>query len=120
MAEARIGSKEYWFRRTFNGGVQTNVRRRVTHHSPDGFEFGYGGSGPADLALNILEDALHSVGYQGPVTQCWGGQCYGLAYSLHQAFKWDFIARVPRDRGTSITLQQILDWMEKKGVTIHE
>src|SRR5262245_32530261 len=32
------------------GGVITNVPHLVVHHSPDGFEFGYGGSGPADLA----------------------------------------------------------------------
>jgi hypothetical protein len=28
----------------------------VMRHSPDGFEYGYGGSGPADLALSILVD----------------------------------------------------------------
>lgn len=33
------------------------LRHRV-RHSPTGFEFGYGGSGPADLALSILWDHL--------------------------------------------------------------
>lgn len=28
----------------------------VVHHSPSGFEWGYGGSGPSDLALSILCD----------------------------------------------------------------
>ena len=28
----------------------------IDYHSPDGFEWGYGGSGPADLALAILVD----------------------------------------------------------------
>ena len=32
----------------------TNVPWTVIQHSPDGFEWGYEGSGPADLALNIL------------------------------------------------------------------
>lgn len=34
-------------------GIKTNVQRLVYRHSPTGFNFGYGGSGPADLALNI-------------------------------------------------------------------
>ena len=33
------------------------LRHRV-RHSPTGFEFGYGGSGPADLALSILWNFL--------------------------------------------------------------
>ena len=31
--------------------------QRLHNHSPDGFEWGYGGSGPAQLALAILLDA---------------------------------------------------------------
>lgn len=34
-------------------GIRTNVQRTVVRHSPSGFNFGYAGSGPADLALNI-------------------------------------------------------------------
>lgn len=30
--------------------------QKVRNHSPDGFEFGYGGSGPTQLALAILLD----------------------------------------------------------------
>jgi hypothetical protein len=36
------------------GGIHTNVPQRIVQHSPTGFAWGYGGSGPADLALNIL------------------------------------------------------------------
>lgn len=32
------------------------LRQRIVYHSPTGFEWGYAGSGPADLALNILAD----------------------------------------------------------------
>jgi hypothetical protein len=35
-------------------GIRTNIRRTIYRHSPTGFNFGYGGSGPADAALNIL------------------------------------------------------------------
>ncbi|HMF28341.1 MAG TPA: DUF6166 domain-containing protein, partial [Candidatus Cybelea sp.] len=32
------------------------LRLDLYNHSPDGFEIGYGGSGPAQLALAILAD----------------------------------------------------------------
>jgi hypothetical protein len=35
-------------------GIRTNIQRIEYRHSPTGFNFGYGGSGPADTALNIL------------------------------------------------------------------
>ena len=33
--------------------VVTNVPHLVVHHSPNGYEFGYGGSGPADLQYEV-------------------------------------------------------------------
>ncbi len=50
--------------------VSTNVPHLGVHHSPSGFEFGYGGSGPADLALNVCQFYLNSIGYQGEKTNC--------------------------------------------------
>lgn len=32
--------------------------KHLLRHSPDGFEFGYGGSGPSDLARSIVGDLL--------------------------------------------------------------
>ena len=49
----------------------------TSKHSPDGFQWGYGGSGPADLALSILVDYLSDK---------------DKAFRLHQSFKWDFVA----------------------------
>lgn len=34
-------------------------RNDLANHSPDGFEWGYGGSGPSQLALAILADAFN-------------------------------------------------------------
>jgi hypothetical protein len=55
--------------------------QQVSNHSPDGFAWGYAGSGPAQLALAIL---LH----------------YGLhprrATWLHQALKADLIQGLPQ------------------------
>ncbi len=36
----------------------TRPLRHIVHHSPTGFEWGYGGSGPADLALALCADVL--------------------------------------------------------------
>lgn len=52
---------------------------RLRHHSPTGFSWGYGGSGPAQLALAIL---LHL----NPVA---------VALAAYQAFKWEFVATWP-------------------------
>ena len=49
----------------------------VYRHSPSGFSWGYGGSGPAQLALAIL---LHA------------GVDPDTAVELHQTFKWDTVA----------------------------
>lgn len=56
-------------------GLKTNVQRSVYRHSPTGFNYGYGGSGPADLALNILRM------FTTPEK----------ADRMYQDFKWKFI-----------------------------
>jgi hypothetical protein len=47
-------------------------RNDLANHSPDGFNWGYGGSGPAQTALAILADALEDD---------------DLALRYHQRFK---------------------------------
>jgi hypothetical protein len=49
-------------------------------HSPTGFEWGYGGSGPAQLALALLADALGDD---------------EAAVRLHQEFNWEVVAKLP-------------------------
>lgn len=91
--------------------VRTNVPHLVVHHSPSGFEFGYGGSGPADLALNVCQFYLNSIGYQGQKTKCFDGFCWSLAWVLHQEFKWHFISSAPR-KGITIPMSDIKAWFE--------
>lgn len=77
--------------------VKTNVPHLVIEHSPDGFEFGYPGSGPADLALNICEWYLRHIGYDGQIMECFNGTtCFSLAFALHQDFKDAFVVGIPR------------------------
>jgi hypothetical protein len=60
-----------------DGRLLTPMRSQaVWNHSPDGFNWGYGGSGPAQLALAILLAA---------------GLDDQRAVKLHQAFKWTVV-----------------------------
>lgn len=80
-------------RRDLTGHISTNVIRKYVVHSPTGFEWGYGGSGPADLAFNIL--AMFIPDY-------W-------AWVYHQDFKWEFIAQMPKE-GDVISMWKIIFW----------
>ena len=90
----------------------TNVPHLVVHHSPDGFEFGYGGSGPSDLALNICQLYLNMTGYEGKQTACYDGKCWTLAFILHQDFKSAFISRA-RKTGETIPFERIDAWFQE-------
>lgn len=79
------------------GNPVTNVPCQVVVHSPTGFEWGYGGSGPADLALNIL------LLFTDRVT----------AEQSYQAFKWAFIAPMP-EGGGRIAAGDVREWVEKQ------
>src|SRR5512139_3403955 len=67
----------------------------VVHHSPTGFNWGYGGSGPADLALSILSFVIGPE--QETVGIFEGARCGALAWQLHQPFKWTYVARWDKD-----------------------
>ncbi len=92
-------------------GVWTNCPHLVTHHSPSGFEFGYGGSGPADLALNVVEILLNHLNYRGERVKCWRGDCWDKAFELHQGFKLEFIAPAERN-GEVIPYPMMLGWVQ--------
>jgi len=65
---------------TVNGEL-LELRLDLRNHSPDGFDWGYGGSGPGQLALAMLADHL------GDVEE---------ALNLYQRFKWAVIAELPK------------------------
>lgn len=100
---ARLGSDG--FRKHFN------INQLVVHHSPDGFEWGYGGSGPADFALNVLHLFVPPGSDGQPVQKLYRGECSRTAYTLHQDFKREFIAALQEEGGT-IHGREIRDWIE--------
>ena len=68
-----------------DSAVHSRKLRHMVRHSPCGIEWGYAGSGPADLAFSMLIDHF-------------GGGDIGLirAEPLYQAFKEFVIAPLPR------------------------
>lgn len=70
--------------------------QQVWNHSPDGFNWGYGGSGPAQLALALLLDVTGDA---------------ELATSLHQQFKREFVATLDDD--WQITADRIKEWVRE-------
>lgn len=83
--------------RRINGHPYVNVYHKVVDHSPTGFEWGYGGSGPAELALNILMQFVPKA----------------EAYQLHQEFKQSFISTAPHE-GARIPRAIIAAWIRRK------
>lgn len=61
------------------------------NHSPDGFECGFGGSGPAQLAYALLRDFIGPDG----------------ALKLYHAFKWTVIAELPTSGTWTLTADDI-------------
>lgn len=83
--------------RTENGTVVTAdgeplpPRHDLFNHSPTGFEWGYGGSGPAQLALAIL---AHHLGSVIDTSHAKSAEAVDrAAVRLHQKFKWDVVSR---------------------------
>jgi hypothetical protein len=77
------------------GSLDPGPSQRLFNHSPDGFEWGYGGSGPAQLSLAMLLD--HFDGKEGKDE---------LALKDYQDFKFAVIAGFHGDTW-SITTAEI-------------
>jgi len=71
--------------------------RLICNHSPSGFNWGYGGSGPAQLALALLLELGGSESY---------------ARSRYQDFKGDIIARLPQS-DFELLVREVYDWIRE-------
>jgi hypothetical protein len=79
---------------TINGKRLRPMRsQQLLNHSPDGFDWGYGGSGPAQLALAI------ALTFCRPST----------AVRLYQDFKWQFVATLPPE-GFELDTAVVQSW----------
>ena len=71
----------------------------VVNHSPDGFNWGYGGSGPAQTTLAILLECTSEI----------------EALSYYQDYKREVIASIPQEQSVlSITSKEVEQWLSSK------
>lgn len=94
MITGNFKTRRIWIRGEELSPVQS---QKVYNHSPDGFNWGYGGSGPAQLALAILLEFT----IVGKATDC------------YQKFKWDIIASLPKG-DFSMPISMIEKWLKEK------
>lgn len=105
------GIKDY-DRIVYRGGDEATVRPGesvgidprfdLVNHSPTGFCWGYGGSGPAQLALAILADYLKDD---------------KRALMLYMDFKFAVIARLPMDEDFTLPDRVIEDFITNATIT---
>ena len=98
------------------GGLSVTVRtgeseeklRHHVRHSPTGFECGYGGSGPAELARCILIDFLdrHELAERESVVP-------GVEQH-YQAFKVAFLVNLTCPPSWTITGEEIAKWLDSR------
>jgi Family of unknown function (DUF6166) len=96
-----------------------NPRNDLFNHSPDGFEYGYTGSGPAQLALAIVADHLkhnpQDVQYAIKIARLDDAipeSTDKLALRCHQAFKFAVIASLKGD-SWQLTSEQVSTYLRK-------
>ncbi len=88
------GNCKVWVQRKGKARRPLPKRLNVMNHSPAGFEWGYSGSGPAQLALAILIDHDPQKGSEWAVRR-------------HQFFKQKIIAALPREADWKLTPEDI-------------
>ena len=87
-----------WYQ-VFKNGVPFSheASLKVRNHSPTGFAWSYGGSGPAQLALAILLEETDS-------------KC--IAEHYYMDFKFEVIAGLPQEKPWQLTSVQIQKWLQ--------
>jgi len=108
QADALIEGVSCW--RAPDGTARSSIPQRHVHYAPTGFDWGFGGSGPTDLALNVLALFLPLAPDASGVAVRDGSSVSEAAWVLHQAFKYDLIATLPR-AGGHISAETIRAWI---------
>jgi len=89
------------YKRLLPGGEPTELSpepsQKLCNHSPDGFNWGYGGSGLAQTSLALLLDATTDP---------------EMALAYYQQFKWDKVAWW--GKRWSILRSEILEWLSEE------
>ena len=76
----------------------------LRNHSPSGFQWGYGGSGPSQLAHALLLDRFKTLGKESEENM-------RFLDNIYQAFKRDIISALEIDKPWRISLAEIDEWI---------
>lgn len=99
-------------RKLADGRLACNVPHIVKYHSPTGFACGYAGSGPSELALNVLHLLLPRAGDYTDLA--FGATVVSNdAARLYHDFKREFIATMPKDGGY-VPIEKINEWLASR------
>lgn len=79
------------------GNSELPIRADLRNHSPDGFAWGYPGSGPAQLALALVAHATRDD---------------ALALRIYQAFKEHHVAAWDQADGWRCTAREVRNWVQ--------
>ena len=95
------GGGQRVFKQILPDGIPTELSpgssQKLRNHSPDGFQWSYCGSGPAQLALALLLDVTSDP---------------EMAMAHYQDFKFDKVAAWGEE--WRITSREILDWLKEE------
>lgn len=77
--------------------LSATAGQQLVNHSPNGFNWGYGGSGPAQLALGLLLDTTADD---------------NLSLRYYQDFKWEIVSKLQDT--WELTEVSIFEWLEQQ------
>lgn len=95
MIRGEFSTRRVWIDKVLLSPAKSQA---VHNHSPDGFAWGYGGSGPAQLALALM------------LIFC---DTEDQARALYQDFKWDVISKLPQ-RNFGLPVEKVEQWIQTK------
>ena len=95
------GDENDRFKVTVNGNYLKECQN-IINHSPDGFCWGYAGSGPSQLALGIMVDLYGEF----------------FAKDHYQTFKSDIIEKLNIDNDFILTEEQIETWKKSRNFEV--
>jgi len=107
----KFGGEDSSYYVTVSNGIETvalDLRHDITNHSPDGACWGYGGSGPAQLALGLIADVLMDMIDDPEILKT-------KLFSCYQKFKGEVVAALDQGKGWELTSEFISGWIKKNG-----
>jgi hypothetical protein len=96
-ADVLVAGVTCW--RAPDGTALSSLPQRHVHYAPTGIDWGFGGSGAADLALNVLARFLPLAPDATGVVLRDGSSVSEAAWVWHQECKYALIAPLPRAGG---------------------